>query len=54
MPYIEAKGASAVTITQKMTQSGYQPSSRDYLFANEGVPMEQLRYQMEFTLSLQT
>lgn len=44
--------AGDVTITQTVVQEGYQDAG-GWLFVDDSVPEDQLRYQMEFTLTLQ-
>lgn len=44
--------AGGVTITQTVLQEGYQDVG-GWLLADDGVPEDQLRYQMEFTMTLQ-
>lgn len=44
--------AEDVTITQTVLQEGYQDAG-GWLFAGDGVPEDQLRYEMEFTMTLQ-
>ena len=44
--------AGDVTITQTVLQEGYQDAG-GWLFAGDGVPEDQLRYEMEFTMTLQ-
>lgn len=45
--------AGDVTITQAVHQEGYQDAG-DWLFADDSVPEDQLRYQMEFTMTLRS
>lgn len=45
--------AGDVTITQKVTQNGYHDFA-GWLVADDSVPKDQLRYQMEFTMTLQS